>query len=83
MLLDATLAELYGVETRAVDQGVKRNPDRFPDDFMFQLTSLEFANLKSQNVISSEWGGRRNEPYAFTEQGVHAFERAEKQAGGT
>jgi hypothetical protein len=70
VLLDTTLAELYGVETRALVQAVKRNLDRFPDDFMFQLTSEEFSNLKSQNVISSGWGGRRTEPYAFTEQGV-------------
>ena len=70
VLLDASLAELYGVETRALVQAVKRNLDRFPADFMFQLTKDEFDDLKSQNVISSRWGGRRTEPYAFTEQGV-------------
>jgi len=70
VLLDATLAELYGVETRALVQAVKRNLARFPRDFMFQLSSDEVANLRSQNVISSSWGGRRAPPYAFTEQGV-------------
>ena len=64
------LAKLYGVETRVLVQAVRRNIDRFPEDFMFQLTNEEFANLKSQIVISS-WGGRRRaKPYAFTEQGV-------------
>jgi len=64
------LAELYGVEPRALVQAVKRNVDRFPSDFMFQLSRAEFRNLKSQIVISS-WGGlRRAAPYAFTEQGV-------------
>ena len=69
-MLSTDLAELYGVEPRALVQAVKRNSDRFPDDFMFQLNSAEFNNLKSQIVISS-WGGpRRAAPYAFTEQGV-------------
>ena len=64
------LAELYQVEPRVLIQAVKRNIDRFPGDFMFQLSKEEFANLKSQFVISS-WGGlRRSTPYAFTEQGV-------------
>ncbi len=70
VIVDASLAELYGVETRVLVQAVKRNIDRFPADFMFQLTKEEFDDLKSQNVISSGWGGRRSEPYAFTEQGV-------------
>lgn len=71
VLLDSTLAELYGVETRVLVQAVKRNPDRFPGDFMFQLTNQEFAILRSQVVISSSGhGGRRTAPYAFTEQGV-------------
>ena len=69
VMLDADLAVLYGVETRAFHQAVKRNPDRFPEDFMFRLTSEETASLRSQTVISS-WGGRRHPPYAFTEQGV-------------
>ena len=70
VLLDEDLAALYGVETRVVVQAVKRNLERFPDDFMFQLTSEEWANLKSQSVISRSWGGRRTPPYAFTEEGV-------------
>jgi hypothetical protein len=70
VMLSTDLAALYGVEPRALVQAVKRNLDRFPDDFMFQLTREELANLKSQIVISS-WGGlRRASPYAFTEQGV-------------
>ncbi len=70
VMLSMDLAELYGVEPRALVQAVKRNPSRFPEDFMFQLSREEFANLKSQIVISS-WGGLRwATPYAFTEQGV-------------
>jgi hypothetical protein len=70
VMLSTHLAELYEVEPRILVQSVKRNIDRFPDDFMFQLTAAEFENLKSQFVISS-WGGlRRATPYAFTEQGV-------------
>ena len=69
VLLDRDLAELYEVETKVLVQAVKRNLDRFPSDFMFQLTNQEFANLRSQSVTSS-WGGRRYAPYAFTEQGV-------------
>ena len=70
VMLSTDLAELYGVEPRALVQAVKRNIERFPGDFMFQLSALEFENLKSQFVTSS-WGGlRRAVPYAFTEQGV-------------
>ncbi len=70
VMLSTELAELYGVEPRALVQAVKRNIGRFPEDFMFQLNDQEFENLKSQIVISS-WGGqRRAAPYAFTEQGV-------------
>src|SRR5258708_24176977 len=69
VMIDRDLAELYGVETRVLNQAVRRNERRFPDDFMFQLTEEEFENLKSQNVISS-WGGTRKLPLAFTEQGV-------------
>jgi len=70
VMLSASLAELYGVEPRVLMQAVKRNIERFPLDFMFQLSTEEFQNLKSQIVISS-WGGlRRARPYAFTEQGV-------------
>ena len=70
VMLSTDLARLYQVAPRVLVQAVKRNADRFPIDFMFQLTSREFQNLKSQIVISS-WGGlRRAIPYAFTEQGV-------------
>jgi len=68
-MLSPHLAELYEVEPRALNQAVKRNIARFPEDFMFQLNHEEFANLKSQFVTSS-WGGIRTAPYAFTEQGV-------------
>ncbi len=68
-MLDADLAELYGVETRRLNEQVSRNKDRFPEDFMFQLTAQEFANLKSQFATSS-WGGRRKLPYVFTEHGA-------------
>ena len=70
VLLHTELAKLYGVEPRALVQAVKRNRERFPEDFMFQLTGQEVGILKSQSVISSGWGGRRHAPYAFTEQGV-------------
>ena len=69
VMLDYDLAELYQVETRVLNQSVKRNIKRFPPDFMFQLNADEFALLKSQFVISS-WGGTRKMPYAFTEQGL-------------
>jgi hypothetical protein len=69
VMLDFDLAEMYQVETRVLNQSVKRNIKRFPDDFMFQLSTNEFDNLKSQFVIS-RWGGTRKLPYAFTEQGV-------------
>lgn len=70
VMLDADLAELYSVETKVLNQAVKRNVERFPGDFMFQLTENEFELLMSQSVTSSKWGGRRYPPYAFTEQGV-------------
>ncbi|RNI39143.1 ORF6N domain-containing protein [Hanamia caeni] len=69
VMLDRDLAEMYGVEVKRLNQAVKRNISRFPDDFMFQLSQDEFKNLKSQFVTSS-WGGIRKLPYAFTEQGV-------------
>ncbi|HXV69694.1 MAG TPA: ORF6N domain-containing protein [Nitrospira sp.] len=70
VMLSMDLAELYDVEVRALVQAVKRNRERFPDDFMFQLNKTEFAHLKSQ-IVTSSWGGlRRAAPYAFTEQGV-------------
>src|SRR3989338_10066745 len=69
VMLSIHLANLYGVEIRVLIQAVKRNLERFPKDFMFQLTNKEYKNLKSQIVISS-WGGIRHPPYAFTEQGI-------------
>lgn len=72
VILNIHLSSLYGVENRVLIQSVKRNIERFPEDFMFQLTMDEVENLKSQFVISSfgKHGGRRSLPYAFTEQGV-------------
>jgi len=69
VMIDRDLAELYDVETRILNQAVRRNRNRFPDDFMFQLTAKEYKNLRSQFVISS-WGGSRYLPMVFTEQGV-------------
>jgi hypothetical protein len=69
VMLDSDLAKLYDVEVRVLNQAVKRNKERFPEDFMFQLTEEEYENLKSQ-IVTSSWGGRRYLPYAFTEQGV-------------
>ena len=70
VILDHDLANLYAVESRALVQAVKRNIERFPADFMFQLTMREWKGLRSQIVISKGRGGRRYPPYAFTEQGV-------------
>jgi hypothetical protein len=70
VMLSPDLAELYQVEARVLVQAVKRNSNRFPADFMFQLTREEYANLKSQFVISRWGGARRAAPYAFTEHGV-------------
>ena len=71
VMLDSDLAVLYGVETKVLIQAVKRNINRFPDDFMFQLTKEEFESLRSQFVTSKEArGGRRYMPYVFTEHGV-------------
>ena len=69
VILDTDLAELYGVETKALNRSVIRNSKRFPADFMFQLNNQEFRNLKCQ-IGTSSWGGARKLPYAFTEQGV-------------
>ena len=69
VLLDLDLAKLYGVETKALNQAVKRNLRRFPADFMFQLSAAEFDALRSQ-LVTSSWGGLRRPPHAFTEQGV-------------
>jgi hypothetical protein len=70
IILSADLAALYGVPPKQLNQAVQRNRERFPDDFMFQLTPAEFRILKSQFVTSSWGGARRARPYAFTEQGV-------------
>ncbi|MCX7193878.1 MAG: ORF6N domain-containing protein [Proteobacteria bacterium] len=78
VMLSVHLAELYEVEPRVLIQAVKRNIERFPEDFMFQLSAEEFANLRSQSdtstlrsqIVISSWGGARIPPYAFTEQGV-------------
>ncbi len=69
-MLDFDLAELYGIETKVLNQAVKRNSARFPADFMFQLTSAEFNNLRSQFVTAKELGMRRTLPHAFTEHGI-------------
>ncbi len=69
VMLDSDLATLYGVETKVLNQAVKRNSNRFPADFMFQLEEVEFEYLKSQ-IVTSSWGGRRKLPYVFTEQGI-------------
>ena len=72
VMLDSDLAVLYGVMTGRLNEQVRRNIARFPDDFMFQLTAAEFANLMSQIAISSSnnYGGRRKLPFVFTEQGI-------------
>ena len=70
VILSSHLAKLYGVEVKVLIQAVKRNKERFPEDFMYQLTRREVMNLKSQFVTSSWGGARRANPYAFTEQGV-------------
>jgi len=68
VIIDSDLAALYGVETRRLNEQVRRNKDKFPDDFMFQLTKEEFDILKSQIATSSfGWGGRRKPPLVFTE----------------
>ena len=91
VLLDRDLAILYGVETRVLVQAVKRNLERFPEDFMFQLTKEEFGrwksqivksypeSLTSQSVISKGRGGLRKQPYAFTEQGVAMLSEVRRQ----
>ena len=69
VMLDNDIAEFYGVETKRLNEQVKRNIGRFPKAFMFQLSETDLNDLKSQFATSS-WGGRRKIPYAFTEQGV-------------
>ena len=70
VMLDSDLARIYGVPTKQLNQQVRRNLNRFPNDFAFQLTRQELAFLRSQNVTSSSYGGRRYLPYAFTERGA-------------
>ena len=70
VMLDADLAELYGVATKNLNKAFQRNRERFPDDFMYQLTRQEFANLRFQFGTSSFHGGRRHMPYAFTQEGI-------------
>jgi hypothetical protein len=69
VLLDSDLAEMYGVKTKVLLQSVKRNAQRFPDDFMYRLTRHEVADLRSQ-IVTSSWGGKRYVPLVFTEQGI-------------
>lgn len=69
VLLDSTLADLYGVQTKVLIQAVKRNRNRFPSDFLFQINNQEVISLRSQ-IVTSSWGGRRYSPFAFTEHGV-------------
>ncbi len=69
VMIDRDIAEMYGVETRRLNEQVRRNIKRFPEDFMFQLSKEEFGNLKSQ-IATSSWGGVRKTPLAFTENGV-------------
>lgn len=70
VIMDYDVAKLYGVETRMINQAVKRNLERFPKDYRFQLSTEEYNDLKSQNVTSS-WGGTRKTPFAFTEKGLY------------
>ncbi len=69
VILDRDLAAIYGLTTGRLNEQVRRNRERFPEDFMFQLTASELENLRSQFAISS-WGGRRYRPFAFTEHGA-------------
>lgn len=69
VVLDSDLARLYGVTVKRLNEQVKRNREKFPEDFMFQLTKEEFKNLKSQ-IATSSWGGRRYLPFVFTEHGA-------------
>lgn len=70
VMIDADLAEVYGVTTKALNQAVKRNQDRFPEDFVFRLTEPEWESLRSQIVTTKGRGGRRTPPWAFTEHGA-------------
>jgi len=70
IILDADLARIYGVTTKRLNEQVRRNADRFPDDFAFELSKEEWETLRSQSVTSSSYGGRRYLPHAFTEHGA-------------
>ena len=70
VMLDMDLAEIYGYSTKAFNQQVRNNIEKFDEDFMFQLTDIEYANLRSK-ILTSSWGGTRYNPYAFTEQGIY------------
>ena len=70
VILNCDIAQLYGVETREINQAVKNNPDKFPSGYLFQLDNQEFANLKSK-ILTSSWGGARKLPTAFTERGLY------------
>ncbi|MCQ2339584.1 MAG: ORF6N domain-containing protein [Paludibacteraceae bacterium] len=70
VILNCDIAQLYGVETREINQAVKNNPDKFPSGYLFQLDNQEFANLKSK-ILTSSWGGVRKLPTAFTERGLY------------
>jgi hypothetical protein len=70
IMLDSDLAVLYGVETKRINEAVKNNPDKFPNDFMFECSEEEWEILRSK-ITTSSWGGRRHTPKAFTEQGVY------------
>ncbi len=75
VLLDEDPAVMYGVPTKVLNQAVKRNAERFPEDFMFQLSEEEYFNLKSQ-IVTSSWGGRRKTAFGFYgARGIHAFQR--------
>ena len=70
VMLDTDLARIYGVTTKRLNEQVRRNSDRFPDDFMFQLDEVEDASLKLKFATSNAYGGRRTRPYVFTEHGA-------------
>lgn len=70
VIIDSDVAQLYGVETKRVNEAVKNNPDKFPDGYLFVLDNKEVADLRSK-ISTSSWGGRRNHPTAFTESGLY------------
>ena len=83
IMLDRDLAEMYGVETKVLNQAVARNASRFPADFAFALSRAELENLKSQTVTSSSWGGRRKPSRAFTERRPTSTTRSTSSASTT